>query len=65
MSSYLLFFGAGDFERLHRMVGNVDVGVIVKRGDAERGRSRWIPQPNYCRTTTITSARLIRCPSWI
>jgi aminopeptidase N len=38
MSSYLLFFGAGDFERLHRMVGNVDVGVIVKRGDAERAR---------------------------
>ena len=38
MSSYLLFFGAGDFERLHRMIGNVDVGVIVKRGDAARGR---------------------------
>jgi aminopeptidase N len=38
MSSYLLFFGAGDFERVHRAVGNVDVGVIVKRGDAERGR---------------------------
>lgn len=38
MSSYLLFFGAGDFERLHRQVGNVDVGVVVKRGDTERGR---------------------------
>ena len=37
MSSYLLFFGAGDFERVHRMIGNVDVGVIVKRGDAPRG----------------------------
>jgi aminopeptidase N len=37
MSSYLLFFGAGDFERVHRMIGNVDVGVIVKRGDAQRG----------------------------
>src|ERR1700733_2806190 len=36
MSSYLLFFAAGDFERVHRMVGNVDVGVIVKRGDAQR-----------------------------
>jgi aminopeptidase N len=34
MSSYLLFFGLGDFERLHRDVGGVDVGVIVKRGDA-------------------------------
>jgi aminopeptidase N len=38
MSSYLLFFGAGDFERLHRKVDDVDVGVIVKRGDTERGR---------------------------
>ena len=33
MSSYLLFFGLGDFERVHRKVGDVDVGVIVKRGD--------------------------------
>jgi aminopeptidase N len=33
MSSYLLFFGLGDFERLHRMVDGVDVGVVVKRGD--------------------------------
>jgi len=33
MSSYLLFFGLGDFERNHRRVGGVDVGVIVKRGD--------------------------------
>jgi aminopeptidase N len=38
MSSYLLFFSMGDFERLHRMVGKIDVGVIVKRGDSERGR---------------------------
>lgn len=33
MSSYLLFFGLGDFERAHRDVGGVDVGVVVKRGD--------------------------------
>ena len=33
MSSYLLFFGLGDFERVRRQVGNVDVGVVVKRGD--------------------------------
>ena len=33
MSTYLLFFGAGDFERVHRMVNGVDVGVVVKRGD--------------------------------
>jgi aminopeptidase N len=34
MSSYLLFFGLGDFERVHKMVDGVDVGVVVKRGDA-------------------------------
>jgi len=33
MSSYLLFFALGDFERAHRRVAGVDVGVIVKRGD--------------------------------
>ncbi|MDP9065616.1 MAG: M1 family metallopeptidase [Pseudomonadota bacterium] len=33
MSSYLLFFGSGDFERVQRTIGGVDVGVIVKRGD--------------------------------
>ena len=33
MSTYLLFFGAGDFERVHRMVDGVDVGIVVKRGD--------------------------------
>ncbi|MFL5295698.1 MAG: M1 family metallopeptidase [Phenylobacterium sp.] len=32
MSSYLLFFALGDFERLHRMVGKTDVGVVVRRG---------------------------------
>jgi aminopeptidase N len=38
MSSYLLFFAVGDFERIHRQVGAVDVGVIFKRGDAGRAR---------------------------
>jgi aminopeptidase N len=33
MSTYLLFFGAGDFERVHRVVEGVDVGIVVKRGD--------------------------------
>ncbi len=37
MSSYLLFFGLGDFERPHRLIEGVDVGVVVKRGDAARG----------------------------
>ncbi|HEY9024390.1 MAG TPA: M1 family metallopeptidase, partial [Burkholderiaceae bacterium] len=33
MSSYLLFFALGDFERVHREVDGVDLGVVVKRGD--------------------------------
>ncbi len=37
MSSYLLFFGQGDFERVSRKVNGVDIGVIVKRGDADKG----------------------------
>ena len=36
MSSYLLFFALGDFERVHRLVDGVDVGVIVKRGDTDK-----------------------------
>src|SRR3990167_4836313 len=32
MSSYLLFLAVGDFERISRKVGDVDVGVVVKRG---------------------------------
>jgi len=33
MSSYLLFFAAGDFERRSRTVDGVEVGAVVKRGD--------------------------------
>jgi aminopeptidase N len=36
MSTYLLFLGIGDFERIHRMVDGVDVGVVVKRGDTAK-----------------------------
>jgi aminopeptidase N len=36
MSSYLLFFGAGDFERVSQKVDGVDVGVVVKRGDTAK-----------------------------
>ncbi len=38
MSSYLLFLGAGDFERVARQVDGIDVGVIAKRGDAPKVR---------------------------
>jgi aminopeptidase N len=36
MSSYLLFLTVGDYERVHRSVDGVDVGVVVKRGDTPR-----------------------------
>ncbi len=32
MSSYLLFLALGDFERIHKLVGKTDVGVVVRRG---------------------------------
>jgi aminopeptidase N len=38
MSSYLLFFGLGDFERLSRKVNGVDIGVVVKRGDTAKAQ---------------------------
>ena len=38
MSSYLLFFGAGDFDRIHREVNGVDVGVVVQKGDAAKAQ---------------------------
>lgn len=38
MSSYLLFFAAGDFERQSRMVEGVDLGVVVRRGELGRAQ---------------------------
>jgi len=38
MSTYLLFLGVGDFERIARTVDGVDVGVVVKRGDTAKAR---------------------------
>ena len=38
MSSYLLFFALGDFERIHKQVGPTDVGVVVRRGDTAKAQ---------------------------
>jgi aminopeptidase N len=38
MSTYLLFLGIGDFERAHRAVDGIDVGVVFKRGDADKAQ---------------------------
>ncbi len=36
MPSYLLFLAVGDFERVTRQVGDVELGVVVRRGEAHR-----------------------------
>ena len=36
MSSYLLFYGLGDFERKSVMVDGIDIGVVTKRGDIDK-----------------------------
>lgn len=38
MSSYLLYVGAGDLERITTKVGDVEVGVVTRRGASEQGR---------------------------
>ncbi len=38
MSSYLLFMGLGEFDRITRKVGPTEVGVIMGRGNADKGR---------------------------
>lgn len=36
MSTYLLFFGLGDFERTSRMVNGVEIAVVVKKGNVSK-----------------------------
>ncbi len=38
MSSYLLFFSVGDYERITTQVGDTEIGVITRRGETEKGR---------------------------
>ncbi len=38
MSSYLLFFALGDFERATVKAGGAEIGLITKRGDIAKGR---------------------------
>ena len=38
MSTYLLFLGVGDFERIATKVDGCEVGIVVNRGDTEKGR---------------------------
>jgi aminopeptidase N len=36
MSTYLLFLGIGDYERIKQTVDGVEIGVVVKRGDTAK-----------------------------
>jgi aminopeptidase N len=38
MSSYLLFFAAGDLERISKRVGQHEVGIVTTRGNGEKAR---------------------------
>ena len=38
MSTYLLFFGTGEFDRITKQVGPTEVGVIVGKGNGPKGQ---------------------------
>ncbi len=38
MSTYLLFFGLGEFDRIAKKVGDTEVGVIVGKGNGPKGQ---------------------------
>ena len=38
MSTYLLFFGSGDFERITRKVNGIEIGIVVRRGETEKAK---------------------------
>ena len=38
MSTYLIFLGIGDFERISTRIDGVDLGVVVSRGNTARGQ---------------------------
>jgi aminopeptidase N len=38
MSSYLLFLGVGEFDRITQRAGNTEIGVVTRRGAGETGR---------------------------
>ena len=39
MSSYLLFFGSGDFGRITKMAGKTEVGIVMGRGNESKART--------------------------
>ena len=63
MSSYLLYFSVGDFERVSRQVGKTEIGVVFKRGDSPRRSTRSTPRRTSCPITAAISAWTFRCPN--
>jgi aminopeptidase N len=39
MSSYLVFFGTGDFGRITKMAGNTETGIVMGRGNESKART--------------------------
>ena len=39
MSSYLLFFGTGDFGRIKKMAGKTEVGIVMGRGNESKAQT--------------------------
>jgi aminopeptidase N len=39
MSSYLLFFGTGDFGRIKKMAGTTEVGIVMGRGNESKAQT--------------------------
>ncbi len=65
MSSYLLFLAVGEFDRITTQAGATEVGVVTKKGDAEKGRYALKGAAQILPTTTTTSACRFRCRSSI
>lgn len=38
MSTYLLFFGLGDFDRIAKKVGDTEIGIITQKGKSAQGQ---------------------------
>jgi aminopeptidase N len=39
MSSYLVFFGTGEFGRIRKMAGNTEVGIVMGRGNESKAQT--------------------------
>ncbi len=63
MSSYLMFLGVGDFERIHKDVDGIDVGVVVRRGATEKGQFALDTAADILRYYNDYSACASPCPS--